>query len=68
MLTKMINTFGYRKEYRNDKRMLKLWIKLTENKTDISSAVLFERAYLAGCCRQLAEFYIRWAEVGFPYH
>lgn len=63
MLTKMINTFGYLEQYRNDRRMLKLWLKLSESKTDVSSAVLFERAYLAGCCRELAEFYVRWAEL-----
>lgn len=64
MLTRIINTFGYREEFLNDERMLKFWIKLTENKSDANIDTFFERAYIAGCCRRLAKFYVRWAEVG----
>ncbi|KAL3984570.1 hypothetical protein ACH3XW_35055 [Acanthocheilonema viteae] len=63
ILTRIINTFGYREEFLNDERMLKFWIKLTENKSDANVDTFFERAYLAGCCRRLAKFYIRWAEI-----
>lgn len=63
ILTRIINTFGYREEFLNDERMLKFWIKLIENKSDANIDAFFERAYLAGCCRRLAKFYIRWAEV-----
>lgn len=63
MLTRIINTFGYREEFLNDERMLKFWIKLTENKSNMNVETFFERAYLAGCCRRLANFYIRWAEI-----
>lgn len=63
VLTRIINTFGYREEFLNDERMLKFWIKLTESKSDVNVDTFFERAYFAGCCRRLAKFYIRWAEV-----
>ncbi|VDN01844.1 unnamed protein product [Thelazia callipaeda] len=63
VLTRIINAFGYREEYLNDERMLRFWIKLTENKSDANVDTFFERAYLAGCCRRLAKFYVRWAEV-----
>ncbi|KAM3717627.1 Mitotic checkpoint serine/threonine-protein kinase BUB1 beta [Dirofilaria immitis] len=63
ILTRIINTFGYREEFLNDERMLKFWIKLVENKSDANVDTFFERAYLAGCCRRLAKFYVRWAEI-----
>ncbi|EFO22871.2 hypothetical protein LOAG_05615 [Loa loa] len=63
ILTRIINTFGYREEFLNDERMLKFWIKLIENKSDANVDAFFERAYLAGCCRRLAKFYVRWAEI-----
>uniref|UniRef100_A0A915PG64 BUB1 N-terminal domain-containing protein n=1 Tax=Setaria digitata TaxID=48799 RepID=A0A915PG64_9BILA len=62
MLTRIINAFGYREEFLNDEKMLKFWIKLIENKSDANIDAFFERAYLAGCCRRLAKFYVRWAE------
>ncbi|OZC12248.1 hypothetical protein X798_00769 [Onchocerca flexuosa] len=63
ILTRIINTFGYREEFLNDERMLKFWMKLIENKSDANVDTFFERAYLAGCCRRLAKFYVRWAEI-----
>uniref|UniRef100_A0A158Q8N6 BUB1 N-terminal domain-containing protein n=1 Tax=Elaeophora elaphi TaxID=1147741 RepID=A0A158Q8N6_9BILA len=63
MLTRIINTFGYREEFLNDERMLTFWIKLIENKSNANVDTFFERAYLAGCCRRLAKFYVRWAEI-----
>ncbi|VDM25062.1 unnamed protein product [Toxocara canis] len=63
MLTRIINKFGYREEYLNDERMLKMWFKLAENRGNANPEALFERAFTAGCCRQMAKFYIRWAEM-----
>ncbi|CAG9540756.1 unnamed protein product [Cercopithifilaria johnstoni] len=63
ILTRIINTFGHREEFLNDERMLKFWIKLIENKSDANADAFFERAYLSGCCRHLAKFYVRWAEI-----
>ncbi|VDD95623.1 unnamed protein product [Enterobius vermicularis] len=62
-LVRIINKFGNREAYRDDKRMMKLWFKLAENKPTVSAEAFFERAYTAGCCRRFAQFYIRWAEL-----
>uniref|UniRef100_A0A915BT65 BUB1 N-terminal domain-containing protein n=1 Tax=Parascaris univalens TaxID=6257 RepID=A0A915BT65_PARUN len=63
MLTRIINKFGHREEYLNDERMLKIWFKLVENRGNASPEAIFERAFTAGCCRRMAKFYIRWAEI-----
>lgn len=63
ILVRIVNTFGNCERYRNDTRMMKIWFKLAENSLGISADVFFERAYTAGCCRKLAQFYVRWAEL-----
>ncbi|VDK80414.1 unnamed protein product [Litomosoides sigmodontis] len=53
----------FEEHFPTGKQMLKFWIKLIENKSGENVDAFFERAYLAGCCRHLAKFYVRWAEI-----
>ncbi|MFH4983680.1 hypothetical protein AB6A40_010389 [Gnathostoma spinigerum] len=63
-LQRIINSYGYKEEYINDERMMKMWFKLADSKSgQLSGSVLLERAFNAGCCRCLAKFYVRWAEI-----
>lgn len=48
--------------YKNDERIMKLWVKLAESFPESGLAVM-EFAYTKGSCRELAKFYIRWSEM-----
>jgi hypothetical protein len=48
--------------YKNDERLLKLWLNLAENFPESGLAVM-EFAFSKGSCRQLAKFYINWSRM-----
>ncbi|KAI1716357.1 mad3/BUB1 homology region 1 domain-containing protein [Ditylenchus destructor] len=48
--------------YKNDDRILKLWIKLAESFPESGFAVM-EFAFTKGSCRQMASFYIQWSNM-----
>lgn len=62
MLYKICTTFCTSPQYRNDERILKLWLKLAASFPESGFAVM-EYAFTKGSCRELAKFYIRWSEM-----
>lgn len=62
MLYKICTTFCTLPQYKNDERMLKLWLKLAASFPESGFAVM-EYAFTKGSCRELAKFYIRWSEM-----
>nr|CAD2153793.1 unnamed protein product [Meloidogyne enterolobii] len=62
ILYKICVTYCNMDMYKNDERLLKIWLKLAENFPESSLAVM-EFAYLKGSCRNLAKFYICWSEM-----
>uniref|UniRef100_A0A1I8BAS9 BUB1 N-terminal domain-containing protein n=1 Tax=Meloidogyne hapla TaxID=6305 RepID=A0A1I8BAS9_MELHA len=62
ILYKICVTYCNMDIYKNDERLLKIWLKLAENFPESSLAIM-EFAYLKGSCRNLAKFYICWSEL-----
>lgn len=62
MLYKICTTFCIMPQYRNDERILKLWLKLAASFPE-SGFAMMEFAFTKGSCRELAKFYIRWSEM-----
>jgi len=62
ILYKICTRYSYFDCYKNDERILKLWIKLAENFPESGLAVM-ELAFLRSSCRQISKFYIRWSEM-----
>ncbi|KAL3098058.1 hypothetical protein niasHT_027603 [Heterodera trifolii] len=59
-LYKICTTYCLMNAYKNDDRLMKLWLKLTENFPESGFAIM-EFAFSKGSCRQLAKFYIHWS-------
>jgi hypothetical protein len=62
ILYKICTTYGPMNNYKNDERLLKIWMKLVENFPESGLAVM-EFAFTKDSCRQLAKFYINWSEM-----
>lgn len=62
LLYKICTTYSVWETYQNDERLLKLWLKLTENFPESGLAIM-EFAHAKGSCRQLAKFYVHWSEM-----
>ncbi|KAF7631037.1 BUB1 N-terminal domain-containing protein [Meloidogyne graminicola] len=62
ILYKICVTYCSMDIYKNDERLLKIWLKLTENFPESSLAVM-EFAFTKGSCRNLAKFYICWSHM-----
>uniref|UniRef100_A0A183CI45 BUB1 N-terminal domain-containing protein n=1 Tax=Globodera pallida TaxID=36090 RepID=A0A183CI45_GLOPA len=60
LLYKICTTYCPMDVYKNDERLLKLWLKLAENFPESGLAIM-EFAFAKGSCRQLAKFYVHWS-------
>ncbi|KAH7694938.1 Mitotic checkpoint serine/threonine-protein kinase BUB1 beta, partial [Aphelenchoides avenae] len=59
---RICNTFATIDRFRDDERLMKLWVRLADNFPERATAVM-DFAYSKGSCRRLAGFYIRWSKM-----
>lgn len=62
MLYKVCVTYGNDERFQQDERLLKFWTELAENFPERGLAVM-DFAYSRGSCREMAKFYVRWADM-----
>ena len=62
MLYQILTKYGTEPRYRNDERIMKLWLRLADNFPERGFAVM-QLACSRGSCRELAKFYIFWSKM-----
>ena len=62
MLYQILTKYGTDPRYRNDERIMKLWLKLADNFPERGFAVM-QLACSRGSCKELAKFYIFWSKM-----
>lgn len=62
MLYQILTKYGTDNRYRNDERIMKLWLRLADNFPERGFAVM-QLACSRGSCKQLAKFYIFWSRM-----
>jgi hypothetical protein len=62
MLYQILTKYGTEERYRNDERIMKLWLRLADNFPERGFAVM-QLACSRGSCKELAKFYIFWSRM-----
>uniref|UniRef100_A0A914XX10 BUB1 N-terminal domain-containing protein n=1 Tax=Panagrolaimus superbus TaxID=310955 RepID=A0A914XX10_9BILA len=62
MLYQILTKYGTERRYRNDERIMKLWLRLADNFPERGFAVM-QLACSRGSCKELAKFYIFWSRM-----
>uniref|UniRef100_A0A7E4UUI4 BUB1 N-terminal domain-containing protein n=1 Tax=Panagrellus redivivus TaxID=6233 RepID=A0A7E4UUI4_PANRE len=62
MLYQVVTSYGTLPRYKNDDRIMKLWLQMADNFPERGFAVM-ELAFSRGSCRGIAKFFIAWARM-----